>query len=359
MDYVRYLSAKRTVDDRALNEQVLTDLKVFLQDGSNQLQHSREIRVLEVGAGIGAMCMRLFQRRLFSNFAKVDYKLVDIKANLLQYARDNIIAMTHNPQQKDSSLGNDAETTTTKRGGGSAHSVHEEEWNSAQVTHLPSVQVNESFTVSFHVGDVIEFARDQKCTFDMVIAAAVLDLWHLDECIPVVLETLSENGLRLFYTPVNFDGTTHLFPPSSEGTSFDFSIEVAFHQAMGERETNTYKTPAAQTGRHLVPTIIQKGADILSAGSSSWMVYPQTFHKTHTTDKIGSYADDEAFFLHCIVDFIRDSVPSVAEDRDDAHWRDAFDRYIATRRSQIDNGQLYYVAHNIDVLACMPPTPTP
>src|ERR1700745_4100267 len=50
-DYARYLAAKTTVDDRALNQHVLAALRRLMPAGAP--------RVLEVGAGLGTMVARL------------------------------------------------------------------------------------------------------------------------------------------------------------------------------------------------------------------------------------------------------------------------------------------------------------
>ena len=49
--YARYLAAKTTVDDRALNRPVLAELRRLMPAGAP--------RVLEVGAGLGTMVARL------------------------------------------------------------------------------------------------------------------------------------------------------------------------------------------------------------------------------------------------------------------------------------------------------------
>src|SRR5260370_36772998 len=49
--YARYLAAKTTVDDRALNRHVLAELRRLVPAGAPQ--------VLEVGAGLGPMVARL------------------------------------------------------------------------------------------------------------------------------------------------------------------------------------------------------------------------------------------------------------------------------------------------------------
>src|SRR3974390_2635436 len=51
LDYARYLAAKTTVDDRALNRHVLSELRRLMPPGAP--------RVLEVGAGLGTMGARL------------------------------------------------------------------------------------------------------------------------------------------------------------------------------------------------------------------------------------------------------------------------------------------------------------
>jgi SAM-dependent methyltransferase len=52
--FTRYLSAKKSVDDRALNSHVWQTLVAALPDGP--------LRVLEIGSGIGTMAERLVER---------------------------------------------------------------------------------------------------------------------------------------------------------------------------------------------------------------------------------------------------------------------------------------------------------
>lgn len=59
MDYSRYLASKRTVDDRALNRDVL---RTFI----TSLHGREELKILEVGAGIGAMLERLLRTNAFT-----------------------------------------------------------------------------------------------------------------------------------------------------------------------------------------------------------------------------------------------------------------------------------------------------
>src|SRR5687768_3963947 len=55
-DMVRYLAAKRSVDDRALHRGVLDALRDELRTAAGN-----PLRVLELGAGLGSMVTRLWQ----------------------------------------------------------------------------------------------------------------------------------------------------------------------------------------------------------------------------------------------------------------------------------------------------------
>ena len=61
-DFQRYLAAKRSVDDRALDRRLLDRLA----DGAVRAADDGDgpLRVLEVGAGVGTMVERLVEREL-------------------------------------------------------------------------------------------------------------------------------------------------------------------------------------------------------------------------------------------------------------------------------------------------------
>src|SRR5215468_9852101 len=75
-DYARYLAAKTTVDDRALNRPVLAELRRLLPAGPP--------RVLEVGAGLGTMVARLLD---WGVIAAGEYTLLDADQELLAESR--------------------------------------------------------------------------------------------------------------------------------------------------------------------------------------------------------------------------------------------------------------------------------
>ncbi len=74
--YARYLAAKMTVDDRALNRQVLAELSRLMPAGAP--------RVLEVGAGLGTMVARLLD---WGVVGAGEYVLLDADRQLLDCSR--------------------------------------------------------------------------------------------------------------------------------------------------------------------------------------------------------------------------------------------------------------------------------
>src|ERR1700744_5015722 len=74
--YARYLAAKTTVDDRALNRQVLAELGRLMPAGAP--------RVLEVGSGLGTMVARLLDWGVVS---AGEYVLLDADRQLLDDSR--------------------------------------------------------------------------------------------------------------------------------------------------------------------------------------------------------------------------------------------------------------------------------
>ena len=77
MNFQRYLSAKKSVDDRALNRNVFDTFSKYVSDGKN---HS----ILELGGGIGTMVQRLAE--WLPEF-DLDYTLIDLDSENINYAK--------------------------------------------------------------------------------------------------------------------------------------------------------------------------------------------------------------------------------------------------------------------------------
>jgi SAM-dependent methyltransferase len=75
--FPRYLLSKQSVDDCALNKDVLNALKRNLPQ--------QPVRIIEVGAGIGTMLKRLVR---WGIICKADYVLVDEMAENIAYAQE-------------------------------------------------------------------------------------------------------------------------------------------------------------------------------------------------------------------------------------------------------------------------------
>ena len=155
--------------------------------------------------------------------------------------------------------------------------------------------------------------------FDAILAHAFLDLVDLDDFLPKLLELLPDGGVGYF--TINFDGDTIFQPPHPA----DDAILTAYHASMRD----------PHSGRRLLHKLIELDVEILEAGSSDWIVYP--IRK--------EYLADEAYFLQHILYFFEDSLSS-QENVDQAQLQS----WLETRRTQIENRELVYIAHQIDIV---------
>lgn len=154
--------------------------------------------------------------------------------------------------------------------------------------------------------------------FDAILAHAFLDLVDLDEFLPKLLELLPAGGVGYF--TINFDGDTIFQPPHPA----DEAILAAYHASMRD----------PHSGRRLLNKLIELDTEILEAGSSDWVVYPNK----------GEYTADEAYFLQHILYFFEDSLSG----RDNVD-QDQLKTWLTDRRQQTEEGKLIYIAHQLDI----------
>jgi SAM-dependent methyltransferase len=296
MDYSfpHYLLAKQSVDDRALNRHVYESLLANLPGG--------EVRIIEVGAGIGTMLARLLRWGLLT---RADYVLVDEMAENIEYAAAWIPAWT------------------------GLHGL--------QVERLAPHQfrlwdANRVVNVSLVCADVFDFIRSQPQPADLLIAHAFLDLLPMPESLESLFNLLKRSGLA--WLTVNFDGVTTLEPVIEP--ALDQQIERLYHASMDALPGEAQPLGGdSRAGRHLFGHLSRQGALILAAGASDWVVYASQ----------SNYPDDEAYFLNFILHFFENSLSGHAE-LDPV----AFTAWLAQRRAQIERGELVYVAHQMDFL---------
>lgn len=263
----RYLHAKRTVDDRALNRRVLDRLREELPDGP--------LRVVEVGAGVGTGIVRLLDWDVLPD--DVSYTAIDERPGNVAAAREHLL-----------DRGFEEDGDRFRRGDASV-----------------SLVVGDAFE-TLGVGD----------EYDLLVAQAFLDLVDLNEALPVLFDALAPNGLAYF--PITFDGGT-VFEPEHP---LDDRVVGAYHRDM-DREGSS------RTGRRLLSTVPGAGGEVLAAGGSDWIVYPP-------------YSADERVFLAHILDTIEGALAD--------ELGDDLQKWLAARRRQLHDGELTYIAHQLDVL---------
>ena len=286
--FPQYLLSKQSVDDRALNKDVFSALKSNLP--------SQPIRIIEVGAGIGTMLRRLIRWGVIQH---AEYVLVDEMAENVEYASAWI------PQ-----FATEAGLSVERIG----------------ANHLRMFDETRDFQIQLVLADVFEFIQKNKQPADLLIANAFLDLLPMPEALPKLMSITKDFA----WMTVNFDGGTIFEPIIDE--ELDDKIEQLYHETMDTRPTGG----DSKSGRHLFKHLQDVGAQVLSAGASDWVVY---------YGQDGKYKDDEGYFLHCILNFIEESL--TGHDELDAS---AFTRWMKKRREQIERGELIYIAHQIDFL---------
>jgi len=293
LDYARYLAAKTTVDDRALNRHVL--------DGLCRLMPAGAPRVLEVGAGLGTMVARLMD---WGAVGAGEYILLDADRELLDCSRRWLC-----------------------------------DWAAARGLRsgqLPDgLQVGDLRVRLVHaeLGSYLEAAHGAPA--DVLIANAVLDLVDVPAVLPGLLRLLVPGGVYWF--TINYDGES-IFAP---GHPHDDQVMQAYHRDMDERVR--YGRPAgdSRTGRRLFHYLRAAGAPALAAGSSDWVV---------SAGPDGNYPGDEAYFLHSILSTIQNALRSRqdrVEPADLANW-------LAVRGRQLAAGELVYIAHQLDFVGRSP-----
>jgi len=293
--FLHYLLSKQSVDDRALNKDVLNALKLHLPSQPN--------RIIEVGAGIGTMLRRLVQ---WDVIHQAEYVMVDEMAENVEYASAWIPEWA-----EEAGLG-----------------VERSEKN-----RLCVFDKSHDIQIQLEHADVFEFIKKNKKPANLLIAHAFLDLLPMPESLPKLLSLTSDpstgSGRGLAWLTINFDGMT-TFEPTIDA-ALDEQIERLYHKTMDPRPTGG----DSKSGRHLFGHLQNVEAEILAAGASDWVV--------HTVN--GKYPDDEAYFLHFILHFFDESLTGHPEL--DA---ESFTHWLSERRSQIERGELTYIAHQMDFL---------
>ncbi|WP_224447050.1 SAM-dependent methyltransferase [Haloprofundus salilacus] len=294
--FQRYLAAKERVDDRALHRPTLDELTADLAEIADR---RGDVRVLDVGGGLGSMLRRLLDWNRLPD--RVSYTLVDRDESTLGRGYERCVDWAR-----------DAGYAVDEGSGGDE--------GDADADLLLSTGT-ERIAVSLVAADAFDLLADAEATWDLVVAAAFLDIVELNRALPLVFSALADGGR--WYFPVTFDGETGFAPtPDPE---LEARVVDAYHETMDAPE----RPGGSRTGRELLATVPEFGGEILSAGGSDWVV---------TTP----YAGDEAYFLHHLLSFFDDAVGGTGEI-------DRFDAWVDERHAAVERGELSLVAHHLDV----------
>lgn len=299
--YVRYLHAKRGVDDRALNRVVLEQLREAL--GGLPARP----RVLELGAGVGTMVSRLCD---LGWLTRARYTLIDSDRVSLDAAGAHLRAW----------------------GGAGARD------DAGALVVRDAARDLEVHAVEADVFDWLAAPDGGGATYDLVIANAFLDLVDVAALLPLLWRRVAPG--RPFWFSINFDGETSFLPEHA----LDGEVGTLYHRDMDRRLHRGRPTGGSRTGRALLQEIPRSGARLLGAGSSDWVVLPSA-----EVTEGDAYPDDEGYFLHHILHTIETALGGSA-DIDAA----AFAGWLDERRAQIDRGELIYVTHQLDVIGRAP-----
>jgi SAM-dependent methyltransferase len=300
--FQRYLSAKKSVDDRALNRRVWERMAASLPSG-------RPLQVLEMGAGIGTMVERMLD---WGALRHAEYTAIDSMPENIAAARLRLARW------------------------GEQHSLRVSQ-------PMPDRLLLEGAGVRLSVRllaiDLFDFIREHARTrhWDLLVAHAFLDLVDIPSTLPQLVNLVHPGGL--FYFTINFDGDT-IFQPEID-PAFDAHVESCYHRSMDERLTGGMPSGDSRSGRHLFGHLSRQGLRLLDAGASDWIVF---------AGELG-YPQDEAYFLHFILHAMQQALQS-HPDLEQAR----FSAWIAARHAQVERGELLYIAHQLDLLAQAPDT---
>lgn len=313
-NFVRYLTSKQTIDDRALNFRVWSTL-------ASRLAHAqtgqKPFTVLEIGAGIGTMLERMLEDRLLPAGR---YALLDADAANIQMISTRLTAWA------------------AARAGTLTAAPHIAPFPQVPSTpyHLAVPAVPDLYIHPYH-SDLFTFldAVGNHPVVNLLVAHAFIDLVDVPSSLARLKAILRPGAL--VYLTINFDGGTILQPELDP--TLDALIERLYHATMDHRIVAGRPSGDSRTGRHLFGHLNNAGIQVLDAGSSDWIVFPR--RKT--------YPADEAYFLHFIIQTIDGALRG-----DPALDLDQFATWVATRHHQIDAGELVYIAHQLDILGLYP-----
>lgn len=232
-DYIKYLDAKKAIDDRSLNKEVWNEFSGWVKSRKSETEN---FKVLEIGAGIGTMIERLLDASLLT---KCHYIALEPEgpfkeaAKLRLQAWAEIRGLTFRVRSSNSWLlsGDGLDVTI--------------EW---------LVKSAENITNLF---------KDKS--FDLLLSHAVIDLLPVPDIMPNIIKKLQEQGA--YYFSLNFSGSTKFDPQHKH----DDVISRHYHADMDKRFPELDWQPSL-TGLELSNNMEMHRCKTAAEGESDWLL---------------------------------------------------------------------------------------
>jgi hypothetical protein len=300
IDFPRYLNAKYDLDLRSLNHSVLNNFS------SNMEKFGPSIQILELGGGIGSMLTYLLGDK-----AKTKH---EYRYTLIDSTRENITFIPKNIKMRSEEKGFHFEVLENKN---------------YQISNGESIW--QLKTICTTTEDFLQ-GWNEEPVFEIVLAASYLDIVPVQETLRLLEKVVKKPAC--LYLPFNYDGLTTFHPTLDR--HLDEEIISLYNLSMDNRMVGGIQTGGSQTGRKLLDWLPEAGYEITCAGSSDWCLLPSK----------SNYSGDESYFLECILQFVEESVTPLWKNRPKF-----LEDWLATRRRQVAEGKLSYLAHQLDFLA--------
>jgi len=289
-EFQRYLRAKRTVDDRALDRRLIGQLREGL--AGRAADSPGPLSVLEVGAGIGTMVARFLEWDVLPA-GEIRYTAVDLQPEnvdalpefLRDWAADGAVSVA----------------------------------GTGPVTVEGPDRRIELKMVAAEGG---EYARRSDTQYDLVVGAALLDIVPT-AALEALFAALGAGGL--YYFPITFDGVTR-FRPAHRA---DRTIESHYHDHMDAKAGGN-----SRTGTDVLARLQAAEGIGVDAAGSDWVVTPDD----------GSYPGDEAYVLRYILETVETAVGEITGGA-----CPQLDGWLDRRRGQVEAGELLYLTHQLDL----------
>lgn len=215
----RYLTAKRSVDDRARSRRV----RARMLDTVPERPH-----VVEAGCGVGTSVASLRDWGI----RPASYRGVDADADIVAFARSFLPKLLR--RRGDAAEETAAGCRLDDDGGTS---------------------------ITYETGDALTALPGAEA--DLLLAQSFLDLVPLDDALAAITSALAPGGLA--YAPLTFDGVT-VFQPDHPA---DERVIAAYHDAIDD-------TPGrdSRAGRRLINRLRGREENLLAVAASDWIVRP-------------------------------------------------------------------------------------